>query len=268
VLFFVLYPYSFARSLPKALAVADFPARHFPPRPRDHKPGLLMRWRFQAATSQRWLPLFWADVWAGKRWENRLTSDGDALIDELHTRKPIVVLTVHTRSHVFLGPWLMAKGLGIGSVVIDREAWLKPENVKARSDPRWEKYTANNGAFLAGDTRQMIRYLQPGRVLALPADHQLGRTAEGNWPGGRLRLAVGGLRIARMTGAAVVPMIVTDEGRWRFHVHVGKPLDEQMLATGDDEAAVCAIARELMPSVVGRPFEALRTLVEATSAEN
>ena len=160
----------------------------------------------------------------------------------------------------------MGKGLGIGSVVIDREAWLKPENVKARSDPRWAKYTANNGAFLAGDTRQMIRYLQPGRALALPADHQLGRTAQGTWPGGRLRLAVGGLRIARMTSAAVIPIVVTDVGRWRFHVHVGTPIEDQTLISGDDEAAVSVIARELMPRLADRPFEALRTLVEATSS--
>jgi lauroyl/myristoyl acyltransferase len=207
-------------------------------------------------------------VWQGTHWDSRFTSDGDPHVDELMTHKPLVVITVHTRSHVFLGPWLMAKGLGIGSVVIDREAWLKPENVKARSNPRWERYTANNGAFLAGDTRAMIRYLQPGRALALPADHQLGRTAEGSWPGGRLRLAVGGLRIARMTGAAVIPIIVTDDGRWRFHVHVGKPVDDELLANGDDEAAISAIARELMPRLANRPFEALRTLVEAASAES
>ena len=132
----------------------------------------------------------------------------------------------------------MHRGLGVGSVIIDRERWMRPEGVKTRSDPRWQKYAEKSGAFLAGDTRQMIRYLGPKKVLVLQADHLLGRTADGSWSGGRSRLAVGGLRIARMTGAAVDPD--RGHGRWPLAIPRARrhALSEEMLETGDDEAAV------------------------------
>ena len=262
ILYFVLYPSSAIRGVRPALAKRYVPAKHIPVRPTDRSPGFVTRWRYQASIYQRWLPLFWPDAWAKQRWAERLTADGAAELDAIAAERPIVVITLHTGAMVVLGGWLTSRGLGVGSVIIDRERWLSPESVKARADPRWQKYTADSGSFLAGDTRKMVRYLAPKRVLVLQADHQLGRTAEGTWPGGRLRLAVGGLRIARMTGAAVVPVVVTDDGRWRFRVHVGTPLSAATLASGD-EAAVAEIARQLMPIAEQRPFEALPTLVAA-----
>jgi hypothetical protein len=159
----------------------------------------------------------------------------------------------------------MRRGLGVGSVIIDRALWSSPDFARARTDPRWQEYMRNSGAFLAGDTRQMVRFLAAKRVLSLPADHPLGRTAEGTWPGGRLTIATGGLRIARMTGAVVFPVVVTDSGRWRFHVHVGRPLSEEVMSSGNDEAAVTEIARQLMPIVERRPFEANPTIINAVS---
>ena len=266
ILYFLLYPSSAVRGVRPALKRRTVPVRHIPPRAGDGAPSFVRRWHYQAAIFQRWLPLFWPDVWAKQRWASRLTADGAAALDALVAEQPVVAITVHTGAMVVLGGWLMSRGLGVGSVIIDRERWLSPESVKARSDPRWQTYVWNSASFLAGDTRQMVRYLAPGRVLLLPADHPLGRSAEGDWPGGRLRLAVGGLRIARMTGAAVVPIIVTGDGPWRFHVHVGTPLPAETLASGDNEAAVAEIARQLMPLIERRPFEALPTLVEAVSA--
>ena len=265
ILYFMLYPSSAMRGVRPALAKRHVPAKHIPPRPKDGKPGFVARWHYQTVIFQRWLPLFWPGAWANQRWSERLTSEGATELDAIAAERPVVAITLHTGPAVVLGGWLMGRGLGVGSVIIDRERWLRPESVKARSDPRWQKYATNSASFLAGDTRQMVRYLAPGRVLLLFADHPLGRSAEGDWPGGRLRLAVGGLRIARLTGAAVVPIVVTDNGPWRFHVHVGKPLSAAMLDSGDNEAAVAEIARQLMPLVERQPFVALPTLVEAVS---
>jgi len=266
VLYILLYPSSAIRGVLPALNRRTVPARHIPPRPSDGAPSFMRRWHYQAAIYQRWLPLFWPDVWAKPRWADRLTDDGAAALDAMAAERPVVAITLHTGAMVVLGGWLMGRGLAVGSVIIDRERWLRPESVKARSDPRWRKYVENSESFLAGDTRQMVRFLVPGRVLLLPADHPLGRSAAGDWPGGRLRLAVGGLRIARMTGAAVVPIIATGDGPWRFHVHVGTPLPAETLDNRDNEAAVAEIARQLMPIAERRPFEALPTLVEAVSA--
>lgn len=265
-LYFVLYPYSALRSLPKTRRVRDFPVARIPPGARRTR-RFLTRWRYQASVIQRWLPLFWADIDGnGRRWAQRISVEGDDKLDEISAQRPIIVITVHTGGMIVLGGWLMLRGLGIGSVIIDRERWMSPEGVKARSDPRWQKYADKSGAFLAGDTRQMIRYLGPKKALVLQADHLLGRTADGSWSGGRIRMAVGALRIARMTKAAVIPIVVMDDGRWRYRVHVGTPLSEELLESGNDEAAVTEIARQLMPIAERRPFEAMPTLVNAVIA--
>src|SRR5205814_3663692 len=107
--------------------------------------------------------------------------------------------------------------------------------------------------------------LEPGKCLMLPADHLLGRGAPGEWAGGRLNMSVGGFRIARHTGAAVIPVVVTDDGRWRFRVHVGEPVPDVLIESGDDQAAASHVARELMPIAARKPFEAMPTLVRAVS---
>jgi lauroyl/myristoyl acyltransferase len=267
VLYFVLYPYSFARSFPKTRHMRSFPAARIPPQPSDLHPLFLTRWRFQARIIQRWLPLFWADVDGdAQRWTSRISVDGLDRLDALGDQRPIIVMTLHTGGMIVLGGWLMLRGLGIGSVIIDRERWLSPEGVKARSDPRWQKYADRSSAFLAGDARQMVRHMQPGKAFVLQADHLLGRTADATWPGGKMKMAVGGLRIARMTGAVVIPIVVMDDGRWRYRIHIGTALSDELVQGGDDDAAASEIARQLMPIVEKRPLEALPTLVNAVLA--
>jgi lauroyl/myristoyl acyltransferase len=266
VLYFLLYPYSALGALPRAIAVKNLPLAHIPPRPDDRAPGFLRRWHYQADVAHHWRPLFLADIDSHQgQWRERITSDGAEQLDGVAATLPVIAMTLHTSAMVVLGGWMIGRGLGVGSVIIDRDRWLRPESVKMRNDPRWQKWADKSAAFLAGDTRQMVRYVAPGRVLLLPADHHLGKTATGEWADGRLTLAVGGLRIARMTGATTIPIVVTDTGRWRFHVHVGSPLPPEMIAAEDNEAAVSEIARQLMPIAAARPFEALISLARSVA---
>src|SRR5205823_11808254 len=86
-----------------------------------------------------------------------------------------------------------------------------------------------SATFHPGDGRAMVRFLAPGRALLLPADHRRGHQIDGRWQHGRLRLSTGGLRLARQSGAAVVPIVIVDEGRWRFRVHVGPAVPDEAI---------------------------------------
>ena len=262
VLYVVLMPYPMLRGIRPALEVRHLPASEIPAPAPDRTPSYFARWRFHMKIHQRWLPLLWADLWDQPRWRNRFVAEGAELLDAVALERPIVVVTLHTGGLVALGAWMMHRGIGMGSVIADRSRWSRDDAVRARADKRWSMFS-DSSAFLRGDTRAMIRYLQVGRALFLPADHVLGRTVEGAWDGGRLVLSRGAFRIARHAGATVIPIVVTDNGRWRFRIHVGQPVPQALIDAGDDVAAASHVAHELMPIAARRPKEAMVTLVAA-----
>jgi len=170
----------------------------------------------------------------------------------------------HRRAYA-IGAWLMQFGLGVGSVVADIRLWKQNQVFRARmhDDKRWRPFL-NSESFLRGDTRSMVRYLGPGTCLLLQVDHHRGRLIEGDWDKGRLQMSSGAFRIARLAGAAVIPVVVFDDGRWRFRVHVGTPVPQHFIDEGDESAAATHVARELMPIVADHPREAMITLVRST----
>ena len=261
LLYVVLMPYPMLRGIRPALEVRHLPASEIPAPAPDRTPSYFARWRFHMKIHQRWLPLLWTDRWDRSPWKQRLVAEGAENFDKIAAEQPIVVLTLHTGGIVALGGWIMQRGIGIGSVVIDQRAW--PAIRSGDISKRWGKF-GDSAAFLPGDTRAMIRYLKPGRCLFLPADHPLGRSVEGTWDGGRLVLSRGAFRIARLTGATVIPIVVMDDGRWRFRIHVGQPVPQAFIDSGDETAAASHVARELMPIAARRPKEAMVTLVAAT----
>ncbi|HYI23357.1 MAG TPA: hypothetical protein VEX62_12080 [Candidatus Limnocylindrales bacterium] len=258
--YFLLWPYAALRGLRPAGAETHLPASRLPA-PSGERPSYLRRWRFQSRIHQRWLPLLWTDRWKESRWSSRFSADGAERLDDIARQRPIVVMTLHTGGMIVLGGWLAQRGLGIGSVIVDRRVWARTQRM--RSNSRWASRMGDSAAFLRGDARSMIRYLTPGRCLLLPADHERGHFVDGMWSGGRLRLSSGGFRIARLAEATVVPIIVTDDGRWRYKIHVGEPVPQELITAGDDEAAATHVAKQLMPIAATRPSEAAITLVGA-----
>jgi lauroyl/myristoyl acyltransferase len=259
-----LLPYGLVRGLRPARTDTTQPVARLPTAPADKRPGFLTRWRFHAAMHHRWLMLFWSDRWHKPRWKSRFTAEGAEIIDRVAKERPIVIITVHTGSMIVLGGWLMSRGLGVGSVIVSRQLWER--TLRAQQSRlvggRWSPFSESQ-AFLRGDARSMVRYLKPGRCMFLPADHVRGRVVVGAWPGGRLRLANGAFRLARLANAVVMPVIVTEAGRWKYNVHVGEPVPQALIDAEDDVAAANHVASQLMPIAVSRPGEAAVTLIEA-----
>ncbi len=262
--YMVLMPYGVLRGFRPARSDTAQPVLRLPATEAPGRPDFLTRWRFHAGIHQRWPLLFWVDRWHEPRWASRFTARGTETIDRISAERPIVILTVHTTSMIVLGGWLMSRGLGVGTVIVDPRVWARSEQAKRSRllGRRWANVKESQ-SFLRGDARAMVRYLKPGRCMFLPADHVRGRVVEGSWAGGRLRLANGAFRLARMTGAAVVPVIVTDAGRWKHSIQICEPVPQMLIDTDDDVAAANHVAAQLMPIALGRPTEAAVTLIEA-----
>ena len=265
VLYALLLPYSVLRGIRPALADKSLPASSLPVPVDGPRPGFLARWRFQSKIHERWLPLLWMDRWDRPPWSGRMVVETGPDVGAISRERPIIVVTLHTGAHIAIGAWLGQMGLGVGSVIADIRLWKQTQawRVRMRTDKRWRGFE-NSEAFLRGDTRSMVRYLVPGNCLLLQADHHRGRVIEGDWGNGRLQMSSGAFRIARLAGAAVIPVVVMDDGRWRFRVHVGSPVPQHLIDTGDDGAAATHVARELMPIVAKHPTEAMVTLVRST----
>ncbi len=264
LLYFFFVPYSALRGLRPARREKHLPASRLPA-PADDRPGFLRRWRYQAAIHQRWLCLLFSDNWDKAAWAQRFEVDGLELLDELKVSQPIVVLTVHTGAFLVLGGWLMQQGLGVGSIVMDGRVWRQTVRARERYASRFSKF-GESAAFRPGDTRGLMRYLEPRRCVVLAPDHMHGRGVEGTWSGGRLKMANGAYRLARLTGSVVLPIVVTDAGRWRFRIDIGRPVPTQLIESKDDSGAASHVARELMETVAARPDQAAITLVGATVA--
>ena len=115
----------------------------------------------------------------------------------------------------------------------------------------------------SGDARAIVRYLQPGRCLLVALDYPLGDQLSAAYKGGALHLSTPSFRLARLTHAAIVPVLVRVDGPWRFSIHVGEPVPDQLIVSEDDTAVLAHIVNDLLPVAAARPEQALPLLVDA-----
>jgi lauroyl/myristoyl acyltransferase len=109
----------------------------------------------------------------------------------------------------------------------------------------------------------MVRYLQAGRCLLVALDYPIGDQVSIAYGGSQMRLSTASFKLARITGAAVVPVIVRVDGNWRYSLHVGAPVPDELLAKEDDAAVLAHVVNELMPIAQKAPEQALPLLVNA-----
>jgi lauroyl/myristoyl acyltransferase len=262
LLWYLVSPLPAAQALRDSLAYPGLPPRRLPPALADRRPSFRDRWRYQLGIHSAYMLLLWPDRMTEPRWSRRFSDDGGERLDALLVQGPVVLVTIHTRGLIALSGWLQRRGIAVGNVVLGDDWYTQPAKIRKGALVRQVEGSA---AFRPGAARAMLRFLTPGRALVLPADHPLGHQVDGLWQHGRLRLSTGGLRLARQGGAAVVPVVIVDDGRWRFRVHVGQPVPDGAIRGGDQQAAADHIASDLMPLVASRPELALLTLVEALS---
>jgi lauroyl/myristoyl acyltransferase len=254
-----LYPVALSR------AVFEMVTRRSRRPPRSLPPGRL-RASFAAELGARttaWMntaALLWADRFARPPWSDRLEVSDLERLRALIATRPVVIATVHFGG-IFVMPTLLRAFAIPTAAVVGEKLW----------PVRWWRerraaLTAIGGLpahLRSGDARRIVRFLAPGRCLVVALDYPFGDQLVTAYEDGALRLSTASFRLARLTGAAVVPVIVGVDGLWRFSVRVGCPVPDELLASGDDAAVLAHVVNDLLPVAAAQPEQALPLLVSA-----
>ncbi len=259
VLAVVLWPIAIARAVADlVLKPARHPVRSLPPpsRPgRNWSSGLRQRTAAWLNTTS----LLWADQFAAPRWSRRFDLTALERLRALSDR-PVIVVTLHYGGIFALPTLLRSAGLPTASVVADA---LWPIRWWRRRRAELTRIGDHPLHFRSGDALAIARFLVPGTFLVVAGDYPRGERALTTFESVGFALATPPFRLARLTDAAVVPALVRADGVWRFTLHVGLPVPDELIRTDDYEAAVDHIAAELLPVAAQRPEQAMPLLVAA-----
>jgi lauroyl/myristoyl acyltransferase len=65
-------------------------------------------------------------------------------------------------------------------------------------------------------------------------------------------MATGAIRLAQMTGAKLIPCLITEDSTWKFTIHFGAPVPQQSLGRALDMQAIGTHLLEEFSKVVRR----------------
>jgi lauroyl/myristoyl acyltransferase len=254
---------AFGRAAVESLAHSGRrPPRALPPTARSASIATELRERTGA-----WLntaALLWSDRFTRPPWSARFDVSELDKLRAVIADQPAIIVTVHFGGIFVLPSLLRANGIPTAAVVGDRLWPVRWWRERRASLTQIDGLPAH---LRSGDARAIVRYLQAGRCLLVAADYPLGEQIDATFAGGRVRLSTPSFRLARITGAALVPVIARGEGIWRYTVRVGEPVPDDLVAGGNDAAVLAHIVNQLLPIAATRPEQALPLLVNAFTSE-
>jgi lauroyl/myristoyl acyltransferase len=217
------------------------------------------RWRHFSRAQTHWWLLGWIDRLSAPKWRRRLRVDGLEKLNAVLAERPVIVCSLHTTSVLTLAAWLRSLGIPAAHVPVDRTWFSNP--ARMRKQALAEKMGM---AYMIrpDQPREMVRFLKSGNVLLLTADFDKGRVTNVPWRDATVEVGTGLFRMARSTGAAVVPVIIFETGRWTYEVTVFDPVPQDIIEAGDTDAAARYVVDCLVPPVIERPDQAMAVLVE------
>ena len=196
-----------------------------------------------------WLEIFRLPVMSTDRLVDGTVATGevDALLSHLASGRGVVVPLPHMGNWDQAGAWIIAKGAGSFTTVMER---LDPESVYERfvafrEAIGMEVLPASGGLSPFGVLAQRLR---AGKMVALPSDRDVaGGGIEVDFFGERALMMGGSAALAVQTGAALMPAILWYEGdRWGIHVCEEIPVPD----SGDRWQQAAAMTQQ-----VARDFE-------------
>jgi phosphatidylinositol dimannoside acyltransferase len=178
-----------------------------------------------------------------------VTGQVSTIFDYPAAGRGVILALPHMGNYDLAGAWLIAKGAGSVTVVAER---LKPESVydrfvAFRESLGVEVLPASGGVNSAFGI--LAQRLRAGKTVGLVCDRYVrGRGIEVEFFGEKALMMGGAAALAVQTGAALVPVILWNEGNdWGAHIHEEIPVP----ADGDGEKKAAAMMQEL-----ARLFEA------------
>ena len=196
----------------------------------------------------------WVDRMAQPRWERRFQVDGRDRLEQILAERPVILLSLHTPSLMALPLWTLAHGIPTASVTLDDNWRKQPELLGRARSSGWENMAQ---VFVAGNARPMARYLTPGKALLVPADWVRGRSVTVAWRGRPLILSAGPFRLAKISGAVVLPVLAVGRGRWRYRIIIGAPVPDALIESGDVTGAASECTAQLLAELAKWPKDRL-----------
>jgi KDO2-lipid IV(A) lauroyltransferase len=196
-----------------------------------------------------WLEIFRLPVMTTERLVDGTVASGevDTLLAHLASGRGVVVPLPHMGNWDQAGAWIIAKGAGSFTTVMER---LDPESVydrfvAFREGLGMEVLPASGGANAFGVLAQRLR---AGKMVALPSDRDVaGGGIEVDFFGEKALMMGGSAALAVQTGAALMPAVLWyEEDRWGIHVCEEIPVP----AEGDRWEKAAAMTQQ-----VARVFE-------------
>ena len=210
--------------------------RHFP---RSWRPK---RWRFVLRQSlglyHSQLFYMWPDRLSDERWMSRCRLEGGSeLIGTREGDRGVVLASLHFGPFEIMPYWLRAYGIVATSV---RAA--APDSLKSLTSYQYAlSPPADVPVFIsAEDLTPMPRFahlhkiLGPGRRLLVMLDPDRGITFRIPFEDRVFRMATGAIRLAAMTGADLIPCLITETASWQFTIHFGTPVPRHHLGNSPD----------------------------------
>lgn len=235
------------------------PAARLPLPVDSPRPSTFRRWRHFSREQRHWWLLGWIDRLSAPKWQHRLETRGLEKLTLLLAERPVIVCSLHTTPVMTLAAWLRGLGIRAAHVAMDLTWFSSP--ARMRKAGLAEKIGVPFVLNPEG-TRDIVEFLAPGHALVLTSDFTGGRVTEVEWRDATVTVATGMFRLARSTGAAIVPVTIFETGRWRYEITVFDAVPEGLIQSSDTDEAARYVVDCLIPPVVARPEQALGVLVE------
>ncbi len=207
--------------------------------PRSWRPNrwrYILRQTFGLYHSQ--LFYMWPDRLTSPRWLSRCRFEGDRQLLELQEDdRGIVLASVHYGPFEILPYWLRAYGIPATTVRAN-----PPAALGSLTDYQYSlSPPAEVPVFVfASDLSPFPRFshirkiLGPGRRLVVMVDPDRGVMADVPFEDRLFHMATGAIRLAQMTGARLIPCMITEDSTWRFTIHIGEPVPSEWIGRSPD----------------------------------
>jgi KDO2-lipid IV(A) lauroyltransferase len=210
-------------------------------------PGAQLRAVSRAAMrsyARYWLEVFRLPVMDRDTMIGRTDVEGeiDTLFAYLAAGRGVVAALPHMGNWDQAGAWVVAKGAGSFSTVMER---LEPEDLYERFVGFRESLGMEVLPATGGDSPfgVLARRLRAGKLVALPCDRDVtGRGIEVDFFGEQALMMAGPAALAIQTGAALMPVTLWYVGdRWGIHIHEEIPVP----ADGDRSSKAVAMTQQV-----------------------
>ncbi len=214
-------------------------------------------WRRRTSLAMTKFVRYWPDRLPEARWQARCLLPGVERLDTVHAASRSAILaTFHYGNLDELHHWLRARGLM--AAILTAADLSRVSEYRAALNRARDVACGLSGIprlFHVGqlwDARDFLS--QPGRVLIVAVDAWSRNNLVIRGDDCDYLIAPGALRLAAITGAAVIPCLIRSPRGLTSTIEFGVPVPDSDLADPSRHAAACEhIVRELLPMIRALP---------------